>query len=197
MDAKGLTKAWIATAISLLVLSVNGMSVTLGWGLSLHGLLGAESVNRSTTAWAVVYFVPWAFLETVLLILTFELARRCTRVPRWLYVPSLAGRLKNANDPFGRRVHASLLFLVATAPLYAGGHFLRKTLIADVVCDSAVVVHEWFEHFTARAPTTCWLDGPGAGVEYFPPLEAWALVAVFGVVIAAWIRLLLLWVSKS
>lgn len=70
-------------------------------------------------------------------------------------------------------------------PLYAGGRFLTKTLTANVQCGGTWLISNWLEHFTEHSQgERCWLDG--AGVEFFPPWEAWTFLIALLAVLLPW-----------
>jgi hypothetical protein len=191
MTTKFVTATWVGAVILLLALSINGLSATLGWHISINSPITWNDERRSTTAWAPVYFALWCLSETAVLVLCFELLRRHRKSPPWLRLPSIAGMPDSIADPFSRRLHKGLILVIVAGPLYAGGHFLAKTLAASVECAGRPVVRAWPDHFLA-APTCdrCWLDGPERGVQFYPPWEGWAFLVCYVAIMSFWVRAL-------
>jgi hypothetical protein len=186
-----LTTAWIAAQITLITVSFNGMSATLGWGLWLPSLVVLDAPNRSTTAWAPAHFPIWFAAEVAVLVLSIGLLRRNRERPPWLRLPSFAADPEGVIDRFSRLLHIGSIVFLIVAPLYAGGRFLLKTLEGDVYCEDALIVHEWLDHFR-MIPTNgrCWLDGQERGIEFFVRWEAWTFLVAYVAVLIAWIRIL-------
>lgn len=165
-----LTAACVGAQIILLAVSFNGMSATLGWGISIESPIHFEAETRTAAGWAAVYFVCWCLAQAAVLVLSLEQLARHRDRPRWLRMPSLGGLSSTTGSQFGFRLHQALLVLVPLASLYAGGHFLRLTLNARVICD----------------PVICWLDDKDHGVQFFPPWEPWALCMGYFIVTSVW-----------
>ena len=91
MSPRILTTACVAAEIILLAVSFNGMSATLGWGITIESPVKFEAHERTTTAWAPVFAVCWLLAESAVLLLTFEQVIRHSGRSPWLRVPSLVG----------------------------------------------------------------------------------------------------------
>jgi len=160
-----------------LAVCVNGLSATQGWNISIDWPFHFGAEHRSTTAWAPVFFLLWLGAQLGLLLVTFEQLGRLQDQPPWLRMPSLRG-FPNPSDSsrLGYGLHQALIVLVIVVSLFAGGHFLKKTLLASVEC----------------GPTICWFDSsePGVGVEFFPPWETPAFIAAYFIVAILWTRAL-------
>jgi hypothetical protein len=174
MSPKVLTAACVGAQIILLAVCFNGLSATQGWGISIESPIHFEAGHRTPTAWAPVYFVCWFAAQMAILILSLEQLARHQDRPAWLRMPSLGGLSETSGSPFGYRLHQALVILIPLTSLYAGGHFVRVTLGAKVICEPAI----------------CWLDDTKHGVQFFPPWESWAFCAGYLGVAMAWIYIL-------
>jgi hypothetical protein len=194
MSTKYFTAAWVVLATLSLIESVNGMSQTLGWGLTLQSPIEFDYDKRSTTGWAPVYYIEWLILQLPLLLFTHVLLTRNTKRPSWMRLPSLVGMPDASESSFTQRTHKVTLVLLILALLYAGGHFFRQTITAGVYCTYDLKIKTWTpeitswkQHLALRSyKDICYMDPKGKGVQFYPPYEGYIFLISYTAIFFTW-----------
>jgi len=182
-----LITAWIAVALLSIIESVNGMSKTLHWELVIDSPITMNAPDRSTTAWAPIYFIDWSLIQFVLIAVTHEALQRFRDRPRWMRLPSLIGMPEEWSSRFTRTCHIGLILLVFLLPLYAGGHFLWQTISGETTCAGGSQPIGGLAYFTWQpAVGPCYHDGKTAGVQFFPQWEVWLFSILYGAAVSTW-----------
>lgn len=198
MSEKFLRRTWSALSIFLVCVSLNGISLTQGWGLDVEWPLGVDADSRTTYQWAPLMLGVWVAVAIILMLFTSEILRRRADKQPWDRLPGIFGFPNDIRDRFALKLRKVTVAGSATLSLYAGWHLLRKTLKADAFCDGALVVDAWYEHFsryvspliTFAPGPRCRLDGPETGVTFFPFWQPWIMLALLIVLTWIWLQAL-------
>lgn len=187
MSNKYFVGAWVALAILSLIEALNGISQTLHWGLAIDSPIGFDFASRTTTGWAPIYFIEWFVLQLPLIALTHEVLARNRERAAWARLPSLVGMPDSSESRFTRTTHKITLTFLLLIIVYAGCHFFIQTLDADVYCGSERIIDVPRHHFVFKSNgERCYLDGQGAGPQYYPRWESWAFLISLIAVLCTW-----------